>query len=127
MVEADDALDNVRNNFVAELSEAALRVAARHHVHGPSVDQELDLWHALDRAVHEREKEGRWSGAGKEDVVAELTDAAYQVALDHGFPGSFLDLELNLGRAFCRVLRANRLAAALLGIRPEQHRVAALA
>jgi hypothetical protein len=127
MVEADDALETVRNNFVAELSEAAFKVAARHHVHGASVDQELELWHALEHAVREQEKEGRWAEAGKEDVVADLTDAAYQVALDHGFPGSFLDLELNLGRVFCRLLRKNRLAASLLGILPEQNRVAALA
>jgi hypothetical protein len=126
MVEADDALESARNNFVAELSEAAFQVAAWHHVQGASVDQELDLWHALDRVVREQEKEARWAARGKEDVVAELTDAAYQVALDHGFPGSFLDLELNLGRVFCRVLRENRLAAAALGVLAAQDRRAAL-
>jgi hypothetical protein len=127
MVEAENALESVRNNFVAELSEAAFKVAARHHVHGTSVDQELELWHALESVARKQEQQARWSGAGKEDVVAELTDAAYQVALDHGFPGSFLDLELSLGRAFCRVLRQNRLAVTLLGILPQQERITALA
>jgi hypothetical protein len=126
MVEADDALESARSNFVAQLSEAAFQVAARHHVQGASVDQELDLWHALGRVVREQEKEARWTARGKEDVVAELTDAAYQVALDHGFPGSFLELELNLGRVFCRVLRENRPAAAALGIFPVQARRVAL-
>jgi hypothetical protein len=34
-----------------------------------------------------------------EDFVASLTEAAYHVALQHGFTGSFLDLQLDLWSA----------------------------
>jgi hypothetical protein len=39
-----------------------------------------------------------------EQLLAELTAAAYQVALRHGFRGSFLDVELDLWRELRAVL-----------------------
>jgi hypothetical protein len=43
-----------------------------------------------------------WTGGDRhalETLVAELTDAAYAVALRHKKPGSWIDLELDLWRA----------------------------
>lgn len=39
-----------------------------------------------------------------EALLAELTDAAYRVALRHGFKAPFLDVELGLWRALRQVL-----------------------
>jgi len=39
-----------------------------------------------------------------EDFLAELTDAAYRVALEHGIAGSFLDVQLDLWAALRRVV-----------------------
>jgi hypothetical protein len=81
--------DRVREAVVADLTDAALEVAARHGVQGRSVDQELELWHALDGIIHQ-------PPARRDSLVAELTDAAYAVALGHGFRGAFDDLQLDL-------------------------------
>jgi hypothetical protein len=52
---------------------------------------------APDRA--ESSRDGPAEGqARRETLIAEATDAAYRVALLHGFHGSFLDLELDLWR-----------------------------
>jgi hypothetical protein len=37
-----------------------------------------------------------------EETAARLTEAVYQVALERGFSGSFVDLELSLWNAFRR-------------------------
>jgi hypothetical protein len=42
-----------------------------------------------------------------EDLAAELTDAAYPVALRHGVAGSSIDLELDLWKALREELRRN--------------------
>jgi hypothetical protein len=39
-----------------------------------------------------------------EGFLAELTDAAYRVALRHGIKGSFIDVELDLWQALRQVL-----------------------
>jgi hypothetical protein len=39
-----------------------------------------------------------------EDLLAELTTAAYRVALRHGIKGPFIDVELELWRELRRVL-----------------------
>jgi hypothetical protein len=43
-----------------------------------------------------------------EDFLAELTDAAYRVALKHRFEGSFLDVQLDLWSALRSVLTKDR-------------------
>ena len=43
-----------------------------------------------------------------EGFVGRLTDAAYQVALQQGFRGSFLDLELELWHTLDNVVKQNR-------------------
>jgi hypothetical protein len=42
-----------------------------------------------------------------EEYLAELTDAAYRVALRHGLKGAFVDVELELWRALRHVVRAH--------------------
>jgi hypothetical protein len=44
-------------------------------------------------------------GTATEDLVAELTDAAYRVALKHQFKGSFIDVQLDLWSALREVIR----------------------
>jgi hypothetical protein len=39
-----------------------------------------------------------------ERLLAELTEAAYRIALRHGLKGSFVDVELDLWRELRRVL-----------------------
>jgi hypothetical protein len=40
-----------------------------------------------------------------EAFLAELTDAAYRVALNHGFQGTFIDVQLDLWSALRKVVR----------------------
>jgi hypothetical protein len=87
----------------AELADAAFAVTSRYEVEGPAADRRWALWHALGRLVH-RQREADGTGTRREALVAEATDAAYRVALDRGFRGSFLDLELDLWRSLCRAL-----------------------
>jgi hypothetical protein len=96
--------DRYRDEFLGELTDAALEVASRHGVKGPSVDQKVELWNALGEVVR---KQCNPPGADRVrsrpvDLPAELSDAAYQVALEHGFRGSFLDLRLDLWKALRR-------------------------
>jgi len=92
------------DNLLADLSDAAFTVAARHGLRGSSVDQELELWHALGRAARKP------APTRREDFVGRLTEAAYQVALRRGFQGSFLELELDLWHTLGRVVKQSRLA-----------------
>ncbi len=88
-----------RDRLVGELTEAALEAASRYGVRGPSVEQELNLWHALDEVVH---RQARRAGPQCEQLLGELTEAAYGVALGHGFRAPFAEVELGLWRALRR-------------------------
>ncbi len=44
--------------------------------------------------------------SASEDVLAQLTAAAYRVALQHGLRSPFIDVELDLWRELRRVLAA---------------------
>ncbi len=94
---ASEAFDNL----TAELSDRAFQVAAQHGVHGNSVELELEIWQALGATVNRRS--GRSRTAADRDAVevclARLTDTVYEIALEHGFQGSFLDLRLDLWRS----------------------------
>ena len=115
-------LPRLREGFVADLTDAAYPVALRHGARGSSVALELDVWKALDGVLPEE----RWerllapdaeSPQGCEEVLAELSDAAYRVALRHGFEGSFLDLELGLWEAVGEAGRSGRSAETLACLR----------
>lgn len=51
-----------------------------------------------------RQEEVRLGKPG-EDLLAELTDAAYRVALKHRFEGIFVDVQLELWSALRKVLQ----------------------
>jgi hypothetical protein len=48
-----------------------------------------------------------------EDLAAELTEAAYPVALRYGVLGSSIDLELDLWRVFVETIKERRQRAGL--------------
>lgn len=50
-----------------------------------------------------------------ERLLADLTDAAYRVALKHGIKGTFIDVELDLWAALRGVLAGESLAGGDLG------------
>lgn len=52
--------------------------------------------------------------APAEDFVAQLTEAAYTVALGHGFTGSFVDVQLDLWSAIRGVVARHA------GVRPQR-------
>ena len=58
----------------------------------------------IDRTIWDRD-------AYVENLAAELTDAAYPVALRHGVGGSSIDLELDLWKALGEKLRRNAYAS----------------
>jgi len=113
-------IDKVRDHLLADLSEAAFEVTAQHGTYGSSVDQELELWQALGRVLR-RPCKGIPSRSGsptrmpREDFVAELTEAAYQVSLQRGFDGSFVDLKMDLWHTLGKVVKENRLVRVLCG------------
>jgi hypothetical protein len=81
----------------AELTEAAFPVAVNHGMHGYSVDLELQVWKAIEKALN-----GHGLRTGRDEVLAHASDAAYRLALANGLPGPFLDLELGLWHALRR-------------------------
>lgn len=46
--------------LLAELAEAAYRVALRHGLKGPFIDVELDLWRELRVVLTQHEEAGAW-------------------------------------------------------------------
>jgi hypothetical protein len=134
---------SITDDFLADLTEAAYRTAVMYGVEGPSVDVELNLWKALGTVVRKASSPSRTrlqSGyeIALEDLLAELTAAAYQVSLQQGIEGPFIDLELELWKALAKVVWQAKYArpmAKLLrtGMRrravgpwPQEARVAAL-
>ena len=51
-----------------------------------------------------------------DDLVAELTDAAYRVALKHGFKGTFIDVQLELWAALRGVVLRELFLPDLVGL-----------
>jgi hypothetical protein len=107
MVARAFSTEQAQEHFLAELTDVAFEVAARHGVRGSSVDHEVDLWKALGKVVRTQRPPARPDRKERAKFVARLTDAAYRVALDHGFRAPFLDVELGLWEALCRVVRKN--------------------
>jgi len=113
-------LENVRERFVAELTEAVYPVVLRHGAKGPSVDVELEVWQAIDQAVSQ--ERGKVTPSRCEDVLAGWTDAAYQVALQKGFDGSFVDLELDLWKVVSSTAsRHSKTRTDRSGFTPRRH------
>jgi hypothetical protein len=56
MVKSNLANDVQAEELVAELAQAAYRVALRHGIKGPFIDVELDLWCELRRVLAKRER-----------------------------------------------------------------------
>jgi len=56
MVKSNLADDVRAEELVAELAQAAYRVALRHGIKGPFIDVELDLWRELRRVLAKRER-----------------------------------------------------------------------
>jgi hypothetical protein len=79
--------------WVGELADVALPVALHHHVRGNSVDVELLVGHAVEKALKSTRT------AGPEEVADRVAEGVYQAALRRGLPGSFLDLRLDLWHA----------------------------
>ena len=52
MVRRVDQTETLAEGFLAELTDAAYRVALRHGIKGTFVDLELDLWQALRQVLH---------------------------------------------------------------------------
>jgi hypothetical protein len=100
-----------REELVAELTDVALRVAVGDGVRGPSVEVEVDLWRALDRAV--RRPATARARPWMEDLSAGWAEAAYHAALGHGLTRPFPELELDLWMAVRRVARQPRFAGVL--------------
>jgi hypothetical protein len=93
------------DNMAAELSDRAFRVVSRHGIRGNSVDLELKMWEALRRELKRSSQcpghlKGTVAQSHTDTCLAVLTDRAYQVALEQGFDGFFVDLQLDLWNDF---------------------------
>lgn len=82
-----------REQLVADLTEAALGILARHEVGGYSVDLEVDLWKKLDASVGGLPEPAALT-AWRECCLAAIARAVYEV--EHGLGESILDVELSL-------------------------------
>ncbi|MBY0523839.1 MAG: hypothetical protein K2R98_10600 [Gemmataceae bacterium] len=105
MTAIDRRVQSRREEFLAELLEAALVAIARHEVHGPSIDIEIHLWQRLETALDRLASD---PVTGWEHRLAVLTRATYEVALEQGIIGPFLELELALWTELRQVVRNNR-------------------
>ena len=54
-----------------------------------------------------------------EEFAAHLSAAVYQVALEYGFTGSFMDFELEVHRAIREVIRKEMRVSSMCGTFPE--------
>jgi hypothetical protein len=102
------SVESARDTFLAELTEAVLKVANRHGSRGSSVDLEIDLWNRLGAVLRQPAPAQQPDGDRWETRLARLTDAAYAVVLSHGFMGSFIELEMDLWRALRQMIRTRR-------------------
>lgn len=72
--------DRNPEEFLAELTDAAYRVALRHGLKGSFVDVELELWGALRQAIHAyataRDRDGRVQSFPARRHLDEIQEAA---------------------------------------------------
>jgi len=76
-------------DVAAHLTEALLPVVANFMPERPSVDIELTLWHAMEKAL---------LTMPEREPGAYLADVAYRALLPFHPAGAFIDLELGLHR-----------------------------
>jgi hypothetical protein len=93
-------------NFAAELTSAAYPVALRQGLGGSWLKLELGLWRALAETVEKWSRELPPDGSPdefavwRESFLADLTKAAFCIALKQEIKGSLLKTELGLYRVF---------------------------
>jgi hypothetical protein len=93
-------------SFSAELTEAAYGVALHQGTRATWIDLELTLWRELTQTVHKWSNVLRYARKPfafhvlQEEFLCELTNVAYQAALQLEMNGSFLSAELGMYEAF---------------------------
>jgi hypothetical protein len=90
--------------LLGDLTDAAYPVLVRHGVRGSSVELEVEVGQAVEEALTRRQDGPAPHCLAWPDLLAEVTRAAYEVALRRGFPRPFPDLELGLWRAVRRAV-----------------------
>ena len=84
-----------RDDFAGRMADAALVVAARHDVAGPSVERELELWHSLGER---RARYGLRSGPRRDAAGAADRRRLSRRTGPRDAAAPFVDLELDLWR-----------------------------
>jgi hypothetical protein len=103
---------NSLDNFAAELTGAVYPVALHRGLVGSWVEVELGLWRvlaeSLERWVPERPRSapGDTFAAWRAGLLMDLTEGAVGVTVKHGIKGSRREVESDLSRALCRVVRS---------------------
>jgi hypothetical protein len=98
-------------NFAAELTRAVYPVVLRRGLRDSWIKMELGLWRAVEEVLKNWGRQ--WLSAAsadeleawREDLLVDLTDSAFIVAVRNGIKGSLLELKLCLYMAFCRAIR----------------------
>jgi hypothetical protein len=110
---ADWSRDNRLENYAAQLTRAVYPLALLHGLKGKSswLKLELDLWTALAKTVKQWARQrppvassGEFEN-WREELLVDLTETAFFVAVKHGIQGPFLELELDFYRAFRLMIR----------------------
>jgi hypothetical protein len=98
--------DTRLENFAAELTSAVYPLLLRGGPKSSWIKVELCLWRALAETVRKWARQrpraalSDESDAWREALLADLTDSAFSIAVANGVEAPFLDLELDLDRAF---------------------------
>jgi hypothetical protein len=97
----------ITQDDLAEFADAALGVILQHGTRRPSVEIELDLWNAFQKAYRREHRLARWLPVegtrrpSRHELMAALARAAFAVALKSGVPAEGLhELEIDLLFAF---------------------------
>jgi hypothetical protein len=111
--------ETLLERLAGELTDAAYPVVLGHGAGRPSVEVEVEVGEAIRRVLGNGWRRARAVAAdaavppSRTEVVAEVADAVYQVALRHGFREPFPDMELGLWKALERTGGGEKYAAAL--------------
>lgn len=96
-------------DLAADLTSAVYPLARRRGLANSWIKLELDLWKAVSATLRKWARQqppaaspAAWE-AWREDLLVDLTESAFHVALKNGMVGSPLEVELSLYQAF-RVL-----------------------
>jgi hypothetical protein len=103
--------DNRLENFVADLTSAVYSIVLRRGLSDSWLKAELSLWRVLEDTVKKwaRQRTAIQSPHSLEiwraDLMRDLTESAFHVALTNGITDSLLELEFCLYRAIRLVTR----------------------